>query len=120
MVSSGRGRPWWRKRTFIGGLGFLHVAPRPVIICFAGDVWEGRPHSRHYLMRRLAGEYEVLWVDGAFVRSLSQLDKRAWLDLFRKLRRGVGLTTVAPHLHVLRPLPVPPAGALGRRLRLAV
>jgi glycosyltransferase involved in cell wall biosynthesis len=71
-------------------------------------------------MRRLAGEYEVLWVDGAFVRSLSQLDRRAWLDLFRKLRRGVGLETVAPHLHVLRPLPVPPAGRVGRRLRLAV
>jgi len=71
-------------------------------------------------MRRLAGEYEVLWVDGAFVRSLSQLDRRAWLDLFRKLRRGVGLTTVGPQLHVLRPLPVPPAGRVGRHVRLAV
>ena len=89
-----------------------------MIICFAGDVWEGRPHSRHYLMRRLAGRYEVLWVDGAFLRSLSKLDRRAWLGLFRKLRRGVGLRTVEPHLHVLSPLPVPPAGRMGRWLRL--
>jgi glycosyltransferase involved in cell wall biosynthesis len=94
------------------------VAARPVIICFAGDVWDGRPHSRHYLMRRLAGRYEVLWVDGAFIRSLSQLDRRAWIGLFRKLRR-VSLRTVEPHLHVLNPLPVPPAGRFGRWLRLA-
>ena len=91
---------------------------RPVIICFAGDVWDGRPHSRHYLMRRLAGRYEVLWVDGAFIRSLSKLDRRAWIGLLRKLRR-VSLRTVEPHLHVLNPLPVPPAGRLGRWLRLA-
>ena len=94
------------------------MATRPVIICFAGDIWDGRPHSRHYLMRRLAGRYEVLWVDGAFIRSLSKLDRRAWIGLFRKLRR-VSLRTVEPHLHVLNPLPVPPAGRLGRRLRLA-
>jgi glycosyltransferase involved in cell wall biosynthesis len=69
-------------------------------------------------MRRLAGRYEVLWVDGAFIRSLSKLDRRAWLGLFRKLRR-VSLRTVEPHLHVLNPLPVPPAGRVGRWLRLA-
>jgi glycosyltransferase involved in cell wall biosynthesis len=104
-----------------GSLGSRRVATpsaRPVIICFAGDVWDGRPHSRHYLMRRLAGRYEVLWVDGAFVRSLSKLDRQAWVGLLRKLR-GVSLRTVEPHLHVLNPLPVPPAGKLGKRLRLA-
>lgn len=69
-------------------------------------------------MRRFAGDYEVLWLEGAFVRSLSKLDRRAWLGLFRKLRR-VSLQTVEPHLHVLNPLPVPPAGRLGRWLRLA-
>jgi glycosyltransferase involved in cell wall biosynthesis len=90
---------------------------RPVIICFAGDVWEGRPHARHYLMRHLARRYDVLWIDGAFVRSLSKLDRRQWLGLFRKLR-WVSLREVEPHLHVMNPLPVPPAGRLGRRLRL--
>ena len=69
-------------------------------------------------MRRLAGRYEVLWVDGAFIRSLSQLDRRAWIGLFRKLRR-VSLQTVEPHLHVLNQLPVPTAGRVGRWLRLA-
>ena len=90
---------------------------RPVIICFAGDVWEGRPHSRHHLMRRLAGDYEVLWIDGAFVRSLSRLDRGQWQQLLRKLR-GFSLRTVEPHLHVLRPLPIPPAGRLGRQIWL--
>ena len=87
---------------------------RPVIICFAGDVWDGRPHSRHHLMRRLAGRYEILWVDGAFLRSLSRLEQHEWRQLARKLH-GFSLRTVEPHLHVLRPLPIPPAGRLGRQ-----
>ena len=92
----------------------------PVIVCFAGDVWDGNPHSRHYLMRRFAGRYEVLFVEGAFIRSIAQLDRHEWRRLLRKLRRGFSLRTVEPHLHVLRPLPIPPAGKLGRLLHLVM
>ena len=30
------------------------MAERPALICFAGDAWDGNPHSRHHLMRLLA------------------------------------------------------------------
>ncbi len=43
-------------------------------------------------MRRLAGTYEVLWIEGAFVRSMARLDGREWRQLARKLR-GFSLRT---------------------------
>lgn len=91
---------------------------RPVIICFAGDAWDGNPHSRHHLMRRFAGRYEVLFVEQVPMRSLAAGDRHEWRRVLGKLRGRAGVRTVAPHLHVLRPLPVPPTGAIGRRAQL--
>ena len=92
---------------------------RPTLICFAGDVWDGNPHSRHHLMRRFAGRFEVLFVEGVPMRSVARGRRGELRRVLTKLRgiRG-GLRTVAPHLHVLRPVAIPPAGAVGRRLQL--
>jgi glycosyltransferase involved in cell wall biosynthesis len=84
-----------------------------VLICFAGDRWDGNPHSRHHLMRRFAGDFEVLFIESLPMRSLAAVDRgelgRAW----RKLRAGSRLRTPEPHLHVLSAPPIPPAGRLG-------
>lgn len=92
----------------------------PVVICFAGDVWDGNPHSRHHLMRRFAaGAWDVLFIEGVPMRPVSTGDRHELRRILAKLRTRSGLRTVAPGLYVLRPLPIPPAGPLGRRLQLA-
>jgi glycosyltransferase involved in cell wall biosynthesis len=92
---------------------------RPVLICFAGDRWDGNPHSRHHLMRRFAGDFEVLFIEGMPMRSLASVDhlelRRAW----EKLRAGVRIRTPEPHLHVVSVPPIPPTGRLGRGAQLA-
>ena len=93
--------------------------PRPVLVCFAGDVWDGNPHSRHHLMRRLAGEFEVLFVEGIPMRSVARIGRSEARRIVHKLAARSGLRTVHPGLHVLRPWPIPPAGAAGRALQLA-
>lgn len=92
---------------------------RPVIICFAGDVWDGNPHSRHHLMRRFARTHDVLFIEGIAMRAIARSGTYEWRRIWRKLRAFRDLRTVAPGLHVLRPLPIPPGGAVGRRLQLA-
>lgn len=91
---------------------------RPTLICFAGDVWDGNPHSRHHLMRRFSESYDVLFVEGVPMRTLAPGDSHDWRRAARKLARGSALREVHPGLHVLRPVPVPPAGRLGRRAQL--
>ena len=56
---------------------------RPVIICFAGDSWDGHPHSRHHLMRRFADDYQVLFVEGVPMRSTLRGDRYAWPRIWR-------------------------------------
>ena len=70
-------------------------------------------------MRRFASRFDVLFVEGVPMRSVARGQSGEWRRVLAKLRmlRG-GLRTVAPHLHVLRPFPIPPAGAVGRRLQL--
>lgn len=92
-------------------------AGRRVIVCFAGDVWDGNPHSRHHLMRRLAPRWDVLFVEGVPMRSLARGDGHEVRRALRKLRSGWSLRTVEDGLHVLRPVPIPPTGALGRRVQ---
>ncbi|MHB8656957.1 MAG: glycosyltransferase [Solirubrobacteraceae bacterium] len=92
---------------------------RPLIICFAGDRWDGNPHSRHHLMRRFAGDFEVLFIESLPMRSVAQADSAELLRIWQKLRGGIGLRTVEPHLHVLTPPPIPPAGLIGRAAQLA-
>ncbi|GAC1438990.1 MAG: glycosyltransferase family 1 protein [Solirubrobacteraceae bacterium] len=93
---------------------------RPVIVCFAGDLWDGHPHSRHHLMRRFARDYEILFIEGVPMRSIAGGDRHELRRIWRKLRSSTGLRTVAPGLHVLRPLPVPPVGRAGRLLQLTI
>lgn len=92
---------------------------RPAIICFAGDDWDGNPHSRHHIMRRLAGRWDVLFVEGLAMRTLAVGGGGEARRVMRKLRARAGLRTVADGLHVLRPLPIPPAGRVGRAVQLA-
>jgi glycosyltransferase involved in cell wall biosynthesis len=101
-----------------GALVSRTVPPRPWILCFAGDLWDGNPHSRHHLMRRYAERYDVLFVEGVPMRSLARGGGRELGRVWRKLRAGVSLRTVEPGLHVLRPLPIPPSGRVGRYLQL--
>ncbi|MEA2212392.1 MAG: hypothetical protein QOF83_2340 [Solirubrobacteraceae bacterium] len=91
----------------------------PVLICFAGDRWDGNPHSRHHLMRRFAGEFEVLFVEGMPMRGLASVDRMELRRAWRKLRAGVRIRTPEPHLHVVSVPPIPPAGRLGRVAQLA-
>jgi glycosyltransferase involved in cell wall biosynthesis len=93
---------------------------RPAILCFAGDAWDGNPHSRHHLMRRFAGRWEVLFVEGLPMRALAMDGPAELRRVAAKLRARAGLRTVAPHLHVLRPPPIPPAGRAGREVLLEV
>jgi glycosyltransferase involved in cell wall biosynthesis len=93
--------------------------PRPLLICFAGDRWDGNPHSRHHLMRRFAGEFEVMFIESMPMRSMAATDSLELQRAWRKLRGGVGFRTAAPHLHVLTPPPIPPAGRIGHAAQLA-
>lgn len=90
---------------------------RPTILCFAGDVWDGNPHSRHHLMRRLAARWNVLFVEGVPMRSIAP-GKGELRRVRAKLVMRPGYRTVATGLHVLRPLPIPPAGRVGRAVQL--
>jgi glycosyltransferase involved in cell wall biosynthesis len=93
-------------------------AVRPTLICFAGDSWDGNPHSRHHLARRFAQHMDVLFVESVPMRSVTRGDRHEWRRVLAKLGRRSSLRTIAPGLHVLRPFPIPPAGALGRRAQL--
>jgi glycosyltransferase involved in cell wall biosynthesis len=90
---------------------------RPTLLCFAGDLWDGNPHSRHHLMRRYAERYDVLFVESVPMRSLALGGGGELRRIWRKLRAGVGLRTVEPGLHILRPIPIPPSGRIGRYLQ---
>ncbi len=93
---------------------------RPVIVCFAGDIWDGNPHSRHHLMRRFARRFDVLFVESVPMRAVARGDAHEWRRIVRKLRAGSALRSPEPGLHVLRPPPIPPAGRVGRRAQLSV
>jgi glycosyltransferase involved in cell wall biosynthesis len=92
---------------------------RPTLICFAGDTWDGNPHSRHHLALRFAERFDVLFVEGVPMRSVTSGDPHEWRRVLEKLKARAQLRTVRQGLHVLRPLPIPPAGRLGRRAQLA-
>ncbi|MDX6225569.1 MAG: hypothetical protein QOE64_1945 [Frankiales bacterium] len=93
-------------------------AKRRTIICFAGDAWDGNPHSRHHLMRRFAERWDVLFVEGVPMRSVAARNPGETRRVLAKLRSRAGLRTVESGLHVLRPFPVPPTGRVGRRLQI--
>ncbi|WP_176063950.1 glycosyltransferase [Anaeromyxobacter diazotrophicus] len=76
------------------------------IVCFSND-WAGDPLSKTHLMRILARENRVLWVDSLGHRA-PRADARDLRRALGKLRSAAGgLREVAPGLHVLTPLYVP-------------
>lgn len=68
-------------------------------------------------MRRYAERYDVLFVEGVPMRSPALGQGGELRRVWRKLRIGVRLRTVEPGLHVLRPVPIPPSGRVGRYLQ---
>src|SRR5438045_6038284 len=95
------------------------VASRPVtrpalvgrdMLCFSHD-WTGDPLSKTHLMRLLARDNRVLWVNSIGYRAptASAADLgRAW----RKLKAAASpLSEPLPNLHVLSPLAVPAWGS---------
>jgi glycosyltransferase involved in cell wall biosynthesis len=84
------------------------------ILCFSHD-WNGDPLSKTHLMRLLARDNKVLWVNSIGYRTpgLNKSDiKRAWkkLSSFFTTR----LREVEPNLFVLNPLALPLYGRFGR------
>jgi hypothetical protein len=80
------------------------------IVCFSND-WDGDPLSKTHIMRILARDNRVLWVNSLGNRAprASGADAaRAW----KKLRHAArGVQEVEPNLHVLAPLYVPAYGS---------
>jgi glycosyltransferase involved in cell wall biosynthesis len=80
------------------------------IVCFSND-WDGDPLSKTHLMRLLARENRVLWVN-----SLGNRGPKASANdahrIVKKLRDAArGLTEPEPNIHVLAPLYVPAYGS---------
>lgn len=84
------------------------------IVCFSND-WDGDPLSKTHIMRILARENRVLWVNSLgnrTPRATAGDAARAW----KKLRDAArGLTEPVPNLHVLAPLYVPAYRGAGVR-----
>src|SRR5437868_11158981 len=84
------------------------------ILCFSHD-WNGDPLSKTHLMKLLARDNRVLWVNSIGYRAPTATAAdlgRAW----RKLQAAVGpLTEPLPNLHVLSPLAVPAWGSPAAR-----
>ncbi len=76
------------------------------IICFAND-WDADPTSKHQVMRLLARENRVLWVESIGLRrpGASAGDASRILKKIKKFMRGP--VCVAPNLHVVTPLVIP-------------
>ena len=79
------------------------------IVCFAGeDWWYHHPHSKNHILKRLARENHVL-----FINSLSMgLPRASNPDFFRKIRRKLRsymrwLRKVPEGLHVMTPINIP-------------
>jgi glycosyltransferase involved in cell wall biosynthesis len=90
------------------------------ILCFSHD-WNGDPLSKTHLMRLLARDNRVLWVNSIGYRAPTA--SRADVGrAFRKLAAAATpLRTVEPNLHVLSPLAIPAYGSGAiRRLNTAL
>ena len=76
------------------------------IVCFSND-WHGDPLSKTHLMRILARDNRVLWVNSLGLRAPTA-SKADFARLVDKLARAAGgLREVEKNLHVLSPLAIP-------------
>jgi glycosyltransferase involved in cell wall biosynthesis len=89
------------------------------IVCFSND-WDGDPLSKTHIMRILARENHVLWVNSLGHRS-PRATRRDALRAVKKIRAAAGgLRCVERGLHVLAPLYVPVFGAAAIRAASAM
>jgi hypothetical protein len=78
------------------------------IVCFSND-WDGDPLSKTHLMRILARDNRVLWVNALGIRT-PKANANDAQRIVKKLRDAArGITEPEPNLHVLAPLYVPAA-----------
>ena len=105
----------------------MKLAPRAVlpelhgrdIICFSND-WDGDPLSKTHLMRILARDNRVLWVNSLGNRA-PKVSARDLRRLWKKLGDAAsGTVEVEPNLHVLGPLALPFFGGRARAFNAAV
>ncbi len=84
------------------------------IVCFSND-WDGDPLSKTHLMRLLARENRVLWVNSLGNRS-PRASASDVVKIVRKLRAAArGVVEVERNIHVLAPLYVPAYGSEAAR-----
>ncbi len=86
------------------------------IICFAKD-WSEDPTSNNHVMKGLARNNRVLWLNSIGMRTPNLADKADVLKIFRKLRSfSQGPVQVEPNLWVYTPivLPLPHSPAANR------
>src|SRR5262245_62160685 len=91
------------------------------IICFAKD-WEEAPTSNHHVLRELARDHDVVWLNSVSTRTPSLTSGRDLRKIVRKLRQFFrGPQRVDDRLWVFTPLVLPlphspVAKTLNRRL----
>jgi hypothetical protein len=80
------------------------------IVCFSND-WDGDPLSKTHLMRLLARENRILWVNSLGNRT-PRASTHDVVKIARKIRAALrGVVEVEPNIHVLSPLYVPAYGS---------
>src|SRR5215472_9563929 len=79
------------------------------MLCFSHD-WSGDPLSKTHLMRLLARDNRVLWVNSIGYRAPS-VSKADMGRVFRKLRAAIRpISEPEPNIFVLNPLAIPAYG----------
>ncbi|WP_447979460.1 glycosyltransferase [Candidatus Nitrospira bockiana] len=82
------------------------------IVCFAND-WDADPTSKHQVMKILARNNRVLWVNSIGLRT-PQVTAHDAGRILRKIKKFLrGPVSVSPRLHVLTPLAIPFHGVPG-------
>jgi glycosyltransferase involved in cell wall biosynthesis len=91
------------------------------IVCFAKD-WTEDPTSNNHVMRLLARQTPVLWLNSIATRAPSLGDKGDLEKIVRKLRSFTeGSREVAPGLHVATPIVLPlPASPAAREVNARI
>lgn len=89
------------------------------IVCFSND-WDGDPLSKTHIMKILARENRILWVNSVANRRPTA-SARDMGRMVKKLGDALkGLSEPWPNLHVLGPLALPSFGAVARKINGSV
>src|ERR1700709_774971 len=86
------------------------------VICFSHD-WTGDPLSKTHLMRLIARDTRVLWINSIGYRTPSVVSKADMSRAFKKLAAvSTPIKEVEKNIFVLSPLAVPLYGPFGRMI----